>query len=176
MIPRPQADEYAPYYGRYIQRVAEGADLFALLSSQPNDLHTLLAAISDEAANAYPAPGEWSIKEVIGHLNDTERIFAYRALRIARGDTTPLPGFEQDDYVRGTDFNGRSLADLLDEFAAQRRANVLCFQPLTDAENVRRGTASNNPFSVRALLYMMAGHVLHHVESLQTDYHVGKTE
>lgn len=174
MIQPPQADEFAPYYGGYIQRVPPGADLFALLAAQPGELRALLQAVSETQANARPKPGEWSIKEVIGHLNDTERIFAYRALRIARGDTTPLPGFEQDDYVRGTDFNQRTLADLLDEFAAQRQANVLCFKVLTAAEIERRGsTTSGTPFSVRALLYMLAGHVMHHIESLTVDYKVG---
>ena len=91
-------------------------------------------------------------------------------MRIARGDPTPLPGFEQDDYVQATDFNARSLPDLLDEFASQRRANVLCFQPLTDEETRRRGTASSATVSVRALLYILAGHVMHHMESLKTSY------
>lgn len=172
MIAQPQADEFAPYYGQYIGRVPEGADVFAVLTQQPDDLRALLRTTGDAQANERPAPGEWSIKEVIGHINDTERIFAYRALRVARGDKTPLPGFEQNDYVEATDFNARSLADLVEEFAAQRQANVRCFQPLSAAEIDRRGTASNNPVSVRALLYMMAGHVLHHVESLKTAYHV----
>lgn len=172
MIARPQADEYAPYYDGYVQRVPDGADIFAVLKRQPDDLRALLRSVGDEQANARPAPGEWSIKEVVGHVCDTERVFAYRALRVVRGDTTPLAGFDQDDYVRATDFNARTLSDLIDEFEAQRRANVICFQPLTEAETVRRGTASNNPVSVRALLYMMAGHVLHHIESLQTAYGV----
>lgn len=174
MIPRPQTDEYGQYYGRYIQRVPEGSDLMVLLSGQPDELQRLLQGITDAQANARPAPGEWSVKEVVGHLCDTERIFGYRALRIARGDTTPLPGFEQDDYIRATDFNLRSLSDLIEEFSAHRRSNVLCFQPLTEAETARLGTASNNPVSVRALLYMMAGHVMHHIESLRTDYKVGQ--
>jgi uncharacterized damage-inducible protein DinB len=172
MIPRPQTDEYAPFYAGYVQRVPEGSDIFALLSRQPDDLRTLLQAVSGTQANARPAPGEWSVKEVIGHICDAERIFAYRAMRIARGDTTPLPGFEQDDYVQATDFNARSLADLIDEFASQRRANVLCFKPLTEEETLRRGTASDAPVSVRALLYILAGHVLHHIESLTMDYKV----
>ncbi|MFN8450678.1 MAG: DinB family protein [Anaerolineae bacterium] len=172
MIARPQADEYAPYYGQYIRRVPDGADIFTVLSGQPDELRALLASVSDERANLRPAPGEWSIKEVVGHVCDAERIFAYRALRVARGDTTPLPGFEQDDYVRATDLNVRSLPDLIEEFVLQRRANVLCFQPLTEAESQRRGTASSNPVSVRALLFMMAGHVMHHIESLKTDHKV----
>lgn len=173
MIARPQADEYAPFYAGYVQRIPEGSDIFALLSTQPDEVRALLQAVSDAQANTRPALGEWSIKEVMGHLCDAERVFAYRAVRIARNDPTPLPGFEQDDFVRGTDFNARSLTDLIDELAYQRHANVLCFQPLTDAESARRGTASNAGVSVRALLYIMAGHVLHHIESLKTDYAVG---
>jgi hypothetical protein len=172
MIPRPQTDEYNQYYAGYVQRVPEGSDIFAVLSNQPDELRTLLQKVSDEQANHRPAPGEWSVKEVIGHICDTERVFAYRALRIARGDTTPMAGFEQDEYVRATDFNLRSLPDLIEEFEAQRRANVVCFKPLTEAETVRRGTASSFPVSVRALLYMMAGHVMHHIESLKMDYKV----
>lgn len=173
MIPRPQADEFNPYYAGYIQRVPQGGDVFAMLSQQPDELRALVQSVSDEQANVRPAPGEWSIKEVLGHIVDTERVFAYRAVRIARGDTTPLPGFEQDDYVRATDFNARSVSDLVEEFEFQRRANLLCFRPLTAEETERRGAASNYPVSVRALLYIMAGHVAHHVESLKTDYHVG---
>src|SRR5579871_3495067 len=116
MIARPQSDEYNPFYGGYIQRVPEGSDIFALLRAQPDDLRALLQHVSDEQANVKPAPGEWSIKEVIGHVCDTERVFAYRALAIARGEQKPLPGFEQDDYVRATNFNARTLPDLIEEF------------------------------------------------------------
>lgn len=173
MFTRPQADEYAPFYAGYVGRVPAGADLFALLAQQPDDLSALLHATSDAQAEVRPKPDEWSIKEVVGHMNDAERVFAYRALRIARADATALAGFDQDDYVAATNFNARALSDLLEEFAAQRRANLLCFKPLSAAELSRRGTASNNPVSVLALLHVMAGHVLHHVESLKADYHVG---
>jgi uncharacterized damage-inducible protein DinB len=172
MILRPQPDEYAPYYAGYIGRVPPDVDLLELMSQQPDELNGLLRDVSETQAEQHPAPGEWSIKEVIGHLCDTERIFAYRALCIARGDTTPLPGFEQDAYVRGTNFNARRLSDLTAELAAQRQANVHCFKPLTQDELARMGTASTFPVSVRALLYMMAGHVMHHIESLKTDYKV----
>jgi hypothetical protein len=113
------------------------------------------------------------MKEVIGHLCDQERVFAYRLLCISRGDRTPLPGYDQDAYVNGTDLNARSLAGLLDEFDYQRRANVLCFEALDDEELSRVGTANDSAVTPRALLYLMAGHVMHHVESLQTDYDVG---
>ncbi len=172
MIAFPQTDEYFSYYGAYIQRVPPDSDIFALLRQQPDELRNLLQNVSDEQANFRPAPGEWSVKEVVGHLCDVERIFAYRALCIARSDTKPLPGFEQDDYVRATDFNARSLPDLVEEFELQRRANILCFRALTREEIDRRGTASGYPFSVRALLYTLGGHVIHHVASLKADYKV----
>jgi uncharacterized damage-inducible protein DinB len=172
MITAPQADEYAQFYAGYIQRVPQGTDIFVLLASQPEELRTLLASVSDEAASIRPAEGEWSIKEVMGHICDGERVFAYRALRIARADTTPLPGFEQNDYIEATDFNARRLSDLIEEFSLQRRANLLCFQPLTEVEIMRRGTASNNAISVRAILFILVGHVMHHIESLKTSYKV----
>ena len=172
MIQRPQADEYKEFYAGYVQRVPEGADLLALLSGQPEALRALLQNVTDEQASVRPAPAEWSVKEVLGHIADTERVFAYRLLRIARGDQTALPGFDQNEFVSGTDFNRRHLADLLDEFEFQRRANMLLAASLTDEEIDRRGTASNNPVSVRALLHILAGHVIHHIESLKTDYKV----
>ncbi|MFN8530300.1 MAG: DinB family protein [Anaerolineae bacterium] len=172
----PQADEYAPYYGNYIRRVPQGADLFALLERQPADLRSLLKNVTDRQAGVRPAPGEWSIKEVIGHMCDAERIFAYRALSISRGDKSAFPGFEQDDYVKATNFNARALADLIDEFLYQRRANVLYFRGISEAELNQRGTASDKTFSTRALLYAMAGHADHHFESLRVDYRVDDEE
>jgi hypothetical protein len=172
MIARPQTDEYAQFYAGYISHIPEGADIFALMKSQPDELRALLANISDEQANVKPAPGEWSIKEVVGHMCDTERILSYRAVRIGRGDATPLASFEQDDFVRGTNFNARTLPDLVEEFSLQRRANVLCFSAFTDEEIARWGTASEWPITVRALLHILVGHVIHHSKSLQTDYHV----
>jgi hypothetical protein len=139
---------------------------------QPDELRALLQNVTDAQASLPPKPGEWSVKEVIGHINDTERIFAYRTLRIARGDSKPLAGYEQDDYVRGTDFNQRALGDLLEEFACQRQSNVLCFKPLSGAETERWGKASGGTFTARALLYVLVGHVMHHIESLTVDYRV----
>lgn len=173
MIQRPQTDEYAEFYAGYVRRVPVGSDLLELLSDQPAVLRALLQNVTDERAGVRPAPTEWSVKEVIGHVADTERVFAYRLMRIARGDQTPLPGFDQDEFVNGTDLNQRSLASLLDEFDFQRRANMLLAASLTDEEIDRRGTASGNPISVRALLHILAGHVLHHIESLKTDYKIG---
>jgi hypothetical protein len=173
MIPRPATDEHGAYYSTYINRVPDGADVFALMRAQPDELRTLVVGVSDEQANVHPAPGEWSIKEVLGHICDAERVFAYRALWAARNDQQPLPGFEQDDYVRATNFNGRTVSDLVEEFNLQRQANVLCFKPLTEAELIRKSSASGNPITARAVIYMMIGHVMHHIESLKTSYHVG---
>jgi hypothetical protein len=170
---RPTTDEYSPFYAGYIARVPEGATsdgLFALLAGQPNALRELLAGIDDAEAGRRPAPAEWSIKEVLGHINDAERVFAYRALRIARADSTPLPGFDQDDYVANGDFAARPLSDLLDEFDWARRANLLAFRPLSAAAFARTGTASGGPISARALLYIMAGHVEHHLASFREVY------
>ncbi len=169
-IIRPQSDEYAVFYAGYVGRVPEGADLFALYAEQPGTLNMLVGSMTDEEAATPHKTGEWSVKQILGHINDTERVFAYRALRIGRGDTTPLAGFDQDQYVAGTDFNARSLQGLLDEFSALRTANLLCFRVLTEAEVDRRGVASENPVSVRALLYVLAGHVMHHIESMKVDY------
>jgi hypothetical protein len=173
LISYPKSDEYASFYAGYIQRVPQNSDVFQLLSQQIDILNQLLKKTSDEAAGLRPAPEEWSIKEVMGHICDAERIFAYRALRIARDDTTALAGFDQDDYVKATNFNQRSLAGLLEEFSLQRRSNILCFQALNDEETARRGTASNNAISARACIYILAGHVMHHIESLETSYKLG---
>ena len=105
-----------------------------------------------------------------GHLTDVERVFSYRLLRVARGDKTPLPGFEQEDYVREAGFDQRRLTDLIQEFEFQRRANILAIRNLSDEALLRRGTASDAPVSARALVYMLAGHVDHHMESLKTKY------
>ncbi|HUN07780.1 MAG TPA: DinB family protein [Aggregatilineales bacterium] len=173
MVQPPKSDEYAEFYAGYIQRVPPVSGFFTLMTAQPGELKALVHGVTEAQASTPHKSGEWSIKEVLGHINDTERVFAYRALRIARGDQTPLAGFDQDAYVRHTDFNQRTVNDLINEFAGQRQANVWCFKPLTEAEIDRRGTASNHPVSVRALLYMLVGHVLHHMESLRADYELG---
>lgn len=118
MITKPETTEYAPFYAGYVQRVPEGSDILTLMSAQTGELTALLNGVSDEKAMERPEAGEWNIKEVIGHLCDTERIFAYRALRFSRGDNTPLAGFDQNTYVSGTQLDRRSLADLIEEFAA----------------------------------------------------------
>lgn len=166
----PASDEYAPFYGDYIQRASQRDDLYAALSLQLDELHTALDPLTDEQERFKPGPGEWSIKEVIGHLKDVERVFSYRLLRISRGDATPLPGFEQEDYVNAAGFDNSTLDDLLCEFEYLRRANILALRHLSAEAMDRRGTASGMTVSVRALIYMLVGHVDHHMASLQEKY------
>lgn len=166
---RPAADEHGEYYGRYIQRVPEG-DILDLLTQQIAGTLALVSGLSDTQARYRPGPAEWSIKEVLGHVIDTERIFAYRGLCVARGDKTPLPGFEQDDYVRAATFDDYPLADLIEEFKLVRQTTVLLFRHLTPGTWERRGTASGFPLSARAAVYIIAGHERHHEESLRTSY------
>ena len=166
---RPAPDEYAPSYGKYTALVPEG-DVVETLRRQLDDTLALLGGLSEEQADSRYEPGKWSIKELSGHMIDAERIFAYRALRIARGDQTPLPGFEQDDYVATGNFGARTLADLAEEFDLVRRSTLKLFSRLDDAAWLRRGTASDNEVSVRALAYIIAGHAAHHVNILRERY------
>lgn len=166
---KPEANEYAPYYGKYVELVPAG-DIAAILKTQGEQTLALLRTLTEAQGDHAYAPGKWTIKELLGHINDGERIFAYRLLRIGRGDKTPLPGFEQDDYITGTNFNARSLASLIDEFAAIRQATLHLCQHFTDAEWQRSGTASENTVTARALAYIVAGHELHHVGILKARY------
>jgi hypothetical protein len=166
---RPDATEYAPYYGKYISLVSD-SDILALLSQQLDETLSLLGSISESQANYRYAPDKWSIKELVGHMIDTERIFAYRALRFARNDKTPLQGFEQDDYIRGASFDDCALSDLASEFEHVRRSSLSLFKQLSEEAWKRTGTASDNEVSVRALAYIIAGHELHHMEILRSRY------
>ena len=171
---RPATDEYAPYYGRYVDEVPEG-DILAILETQAERTAELLQGLDEQQAMFRPTPADWSIKEVICHLCDTERIFAYRALRIARGDMTPLAGFEQEPYVAQAEADARPLSDHLAEFATVRQSTIWLFRGIPAAAWERRGTASEVTFSVRALAYIAAGHENHHIRSLKDEYlsHVG---
>jgi len=166
---RPGPDEYLAYYGQYIDRVPDG-DMIALLDCQLDSTCALLAPLSPEQANFRPKPEDWNIIEVMGHIADGERVFAYRALRIARGDSTPLASFDQDLFVANANFSSRSLTDLLDEFAAVRRATMAFFRTLDEDGWLRQGIAADNPISVRALAHIIAGHELHHVADFRQRY------
>jgi uncharacterized damage-inducible protein DinB len=165
---RPQADEFAPYYATYINTVSE--NVLGELEHQVTSFPKFLKLISDEKAYYAYAEGKWTVKEVVGHMIDTERIMAYRALRIARNDKTPLASFEENDYVANASFNDRSLQSLSEEFAALRSANVYFFKSLMDEEYDRKGTASEKTVSVRALLYIIVGHVNHHWRIIEERY------
>jgi hypothetical protein len=166
---RPQADEYAPYYETYVSKV-QGGDIISILEAQRLQMAQLLAACSERDGNFRYAQGKWTVKEIIGHINDTERIFAYRALRIARDDQTPLSGFEQDDYVRTGGFGERTLGDLAEEFSHVRSATLALLRPLSEQAWLRRGVANKNEVSVRGLAFIIAGHEVHHREILKERY------
>jgi hypothetical protein len=168
-VARPQAGEYAPYYERYISLV-QGDDILNTLDQQRREMMLQLSCRDEEEGNFRYAPDKWSAKEVLGHICDTERIFAYRALRIARADATPLEGFEQDDYVRNGGFAERPIGDLVEEFIAVRRATISLLRNLDEAAWVRRGVANKNEVSARALAYIIAGHELHHRRILEEKY------
>ena len=168
---RPGRDEYAEYYGRYIDRVPDG-DVVAMLESQGNETQKLLASIGEEKAGYRYEPGKWSIKEVVGHIADAERVFAFRLLAFARGEKQPLPGFDQDEYMETANFDARSLADLADDLASTRHATLTLVRSFNDEAWDRRGVASDNPVSVRALAWITAGHERHHVSILRERYGV----
>ncbi len=169
LIERPEDSEYAPYYGNYVSLVPPG-DVLRILEDQVRDTGALLRAITGDRAGYRYAPGKWSTKDVVGHVIDTERIFAYRALRFARADITPLPGYEQDDYVANGGFDQRGLADLAAELEHLRRANLLMFGGLDSSALLRRGLANGVEFTVRSLIYIIAGHERHHVRVLRERY------
>lgn len=140
------------------------------MSEQNKETLALLRGLSESQADSRYAPGKWSVKELVGHLIDSERIFTYRALRFARNDKTELPGFEQDDYIKHASFGARSIGDLADELEHVRRASLDLFRSLDEEAWQRRGLANDAEISVRALAYIIAGHELHHVQVLKTKY------
>lgn len=168
-IPRPDPDEYDPSFAGYVAEVPPG-DIVMVLDTQPAELVAWLHQVPSAREGHRYAAGKWSIREVVGHLSDTERVLAYRALRLSRGDGTPLPGFEQDDYVPEGNFEARTLADLTEEFLAVRRATVALFRGMTDPMTARRGIANGVGVSVRALAYIIAGHERHHTRVLRERY------
>lgn len=162
VIRRPQVTEHAPYYANYIALVPED-DVLAVMRNQLEQDIAFLRAISEEQATILHPPYTWTIKQVVGHLADGERIFAYRALRIARGDATPLPGFDENEYARASEFSRLALPSLVEEFESIRRATIHLFQNLAPDSWLRIGTANDHPVSVRAIAYIIAGHARHHM-------------
>ncbi len=166
---RPEKEEYAEYYETYVSLVEE-IDIVSALEKQLSAWHSLFVEISEEKADFSYAEGKWSIKELVGHLIDGERVFAYRALRFSRNDKISLAGFEQNSYVANSNFSNVNFADLIEELSLLRLSNILFFKNLTDEAWLRTGTASDAEVSVRALAYIMVGHIRHHANILRQRY------
>lgn len=169
IIQRPEEGEYPAYYRGYIDLVPDG-DVLTTLARQNEATLALLRGLSEGQAAFRYAPGKWSIKELVAHLSDTERIFSDRAHRFARADQTPLPGFDENEYVRQGAFDLFSLGDLATGFEAVRRSTLSLFNLMSPEAFTRRGRANNGEISVRALVFVMAGHEIHHVNVLRTRY------
>lgn len=165
----PDRTEYAPYYQTYIEHVPAG-DVVETLATAGESATEFLRSIPNEKGSARYAPGKWSIREVIGHITDSERIFTYRALRFARADATALAPFDENAFIANATFDDRSLSSLIDEFEAVRRASVLLFASLNATEWLRVGTASGKQMSVRGAAWVTAGHAMHHVGILKSRY------
>jgi DinB superfamily len=171
-VARPAADEHAAAFGRYVSRVRDVDDAVGALAIQKDRFARSVSSLTSAEATHRYAPTKWSIKELIGHVCDAERIFACRLLRIGRGDATPLPGFEENDYVVEARSDERPLSDLVDEWNAVRAATIALVRGMPDEAWARRGTSNGEPISTRALLYIILGHVDHHLEVLNTRYGV----
>lgn len=171
-IPRPTPNQYAPSYGGYVGEVPDGQDLFALLERQAAETVSLLRGVSEERSRFRYASGKWSVREVLGHISDAERVFTYRALRFARGDATPLAPFDENAWGAHTNADDRPLAEHIAEFQALRAATVAMFRGFRPEWFARTGTASGHTVSVAALLYVTIGHERHHVKILRERYGV----
>lgn len=167
----PAADgaEFNPYYAKYVALVPPG-DVLATLEAQLAETVAVLDAAGEERAGHRYAPGKWSVREVVGHLIDTERVFAYRAMCAARGESAGLPGFDENAYVAAADFDRRTLGSLLGEFTAVRRATLALFRHFDDPALARHVVANGAPVTARALAWITAGHELHHRRILQERY------
>ena len=163
---RPDATEYAPAFAGYVSLVPDG-DVVTVLERQLDGLLALLRPVSEKVGNTRHAPYTWSVKEVVGHVTDAERVFGYRALCVARGDQTPLPGFDENAYVPLARFDACRLSDLVSQFEHLRRSHLLLFRSLPADAWARRGVANNSPVTTRALAYIISGHAEHHARILR---------
>jgi uncharacterized damage-inducible protein DinB len=167
----PEPTEYAPFYAGYVKNVTED-DIVAAIEAQTRETAALLARIGEEKASYRYGPDKWSVKEVVGHVTDAERIFAYRALAIARGDKASLPGFDEQEYMRSAGFEQRSMTSIAEEYAAARQATLALFRGFSDEAWQRSGTANNTGISVRAIAHICLGHERHHLNVLRERYGV----
>ena len=168
-MPRPKPEDYPSFYAGYVEEI-EGNEPVKILEEQITKLQILLSNVSEEKGDFSYAKGKWTIKEIIGHLIDTEKVMAYRALCIARGEKQSLPGFEQDDYVKEANFNKRKIKDLMEELLLTRRLTILLFKSFEKEMLNRRGTANEKEVTVLALAFIIAGHAYHHIKILKARY------
>lgn len=166
---KPANGEYPAYYRNYINLVKEGS-LKEILLKQLEEMTILISHVNEEQAYYRYAEGKWTLKEVIGHITDTERIMAYRLLRFARGDQTALAGYDDESYVLEATFHSRSIPDLLEEFIAVRHSTISLIKSLPEKSWNRKGIANNGEISVAALAYIIAGHELHHRRIIEEKY------
>ena len=171
---RPQAGEFAPFYANYINLIK--GDPLRAMDAQVLDIQALLAEVPEDKEEYQYAEGKWTIKEVIGHVSDAERVFAYRALSFSRGEQQSLPGFDENEYVPLGEFNRRSLRDLGREFGNVRESTIALFRSMSEAQLLRTGIANGQPISVRALAYIIAGHTQHHANILRSRYLIDITD
>ncbi len=169
MIQRPSSNEYASFYATYVDKVPE-EDIIQVLIDQQHEISAMLDQVGDEKIHFRYAPEKWSVAELFQHMIDTEKIMAYRALRVARNDKTPLPGFEQDDYAAAADTSKRTVESIKIELLAIRKATISFFQSISNEASEHVGTASQANISVRALAYIIAGHLIHHFGVLKDRY------
>jgi uncharacterized damage-inducible protein DinB len=169
MISKPTPDEYAPYAANYIASVPDG-DIIEILEKLKDSSYQFYSGISEEQADYAYAEGKWTLKQVLGHIIDTERFFSFRAFCFSRGEQSPLPGFEQADYVENATFNTRTMQDLADEYKTVRESSLYIYRSLSNEQALRKGIASTYVFSVRALVYLTAGHELYHLGLIKERY------
>jgi hypothetical protein len=166
---RPTPEEYPEYYNQYLGLVKEG-DIISILEEQSVYVQNFISSIPEEKGDYTYGFGKWTIKEVFGHLLDSERIFCYRALRIARRDKQPMPGYDQDEYVKNSKYFKRTLKEIADEMLMLRGANLKFFKSFDETDFMERGTANEMEFSVRGILYVLAGHELYHINFIKDNY------
>jgi hypothetical protein len=170
-IARPAPTEYAAFYRGYVSEVPDG-NLLAQLEQQGRETVALFRTVDEPKSQHRYAPGKWTIREVLGHMIDAERVFTYRALTFARGDTTSLPSFDENQWAKTSNAGSRSMTELIPEYQAVRAATIRLFRGFGDEEFARTGMANNNPFTVRAVAYIIAGHERHHLKILKERYGV----
>jgi hypothetical protein len=167
---RPASTEYAPHFQGYIDRASSADDILAALEEQVGELNALVGGLDEAKGGHRYAEGKWSIREIIGHVTDGERVFAYRAMSIARGETQSLPGFDENVYAANSDADVRTMADLLGEFGELRASNLRMFRGLSAEAWSRRGLANQKEITPRAVAYVMLGHVRHHMAMIRERY------